>query len=446
MKKFRTIALAITVIGLMTASQVFAQGTTKKYGADSVACVTNLSLYTEFYKQKNYKDALSHWRYVFNNCPLASQNTYIAGTKIISYQITEAKDAKTRNAYIDTLMMVYENRIKYFGNHPKSPEGMVRGRQAMDLVSFRPSDSLKAYELLRKSVEMEGLNSDPVIVSNYYTFIDNFVAAKRFEVDSLANAYDQLSELVDEKLKVVVDDTAALSAWGGVKGLLETRFEPYATCTELIKIYTKKYNQSPNDTTLLKKITRILDKKDCTDSDLFFMATESLHKAKPTGQSAYLMGKMYWRKGDMSKAESYLVEAIPNLDDVLKAKTFYYLGLIKYDQKSYSAARSYLLKSLAINPNDGKCYIMIGDMYAASASSCGGDEISSRAAYWVAVDKYIKARNVDPSIADEANRKIATYSSYFPKVERLFFNEVKEGSSYTVGCWIGESTTVRASH
>lgn len=445
MKKFRTIALAITVIVLMAASQVFAQGKMKKYGEDSVACVTNLSLYTEFYKQKNYKDALPHWRYVFNNCPMASQNTFIAGTKIISYKIDEAKDAKTRNAYIDTLMMVYESRIKYFGDHPKSAEGMVRGRQAMDLISHRSSDSLIAYNLLRKSVEMEGLNSDPIIVSNYYMFTDNFVTAKRFEVDSIASAYDALSELVDEKLKLVVDDTAAVSAWSGVKGLLEVRFEPYATCSELIKIYTKKFNQAPNDTIVLKKITRLLDKKDCTDSELFFKATENLHKEKPTGQSAYLMGKMYWRKGDMTKAESYLVEAVPNLDDVLKAKTYYYLGLIKYDQKSYSAARSYLLKSLSINPNDGKCYILIGDMYAASASSCGGDEISSRAAYWVAVDKYIKARNVDPSIADDANRKIATYSSYFPKVERLFFNEIKEGSSYTVGCWIGESTTVRAS-
>ena len=57
----------------------------------------------------------------------------------------------------------------------------------------------------------------------------------------------------------------------------------------------------------------------------------------------------------------------------------------------------------------------------------------------------VKARNVDPSIADEANKAIATYSSYFPTLERLFFNEIKEGSSYNVGCWIGETTIVRAS-
>ena len=28
-----------------------------KWGSDSVTCITNLSLYREYYKQKNYKDA-----------------------------------------------------------------------------------------------------------------------------------------------------------------------------------------------------------------------------------------------------------------------------------------------------------------------------------------------------------------------------------------------------
>lgn len=50
-------------------------------------------------------------------------------------------------------------------------------------------------------------------------------------------------------------------------------------------------------------------------------------------------------------------------------------------------------------------------MYASSAASCGGsDEIASRVGYWAAVDKFIKARSVDPSVADDANKGIDTYS------------------------------------
>lgn len=442
----RSLLLVLIALFTATLSQVSAQKTMKKYGEDSVSCITHTSLYREFYKQKNFDDALPHWRWVFNNCPLASQNVYIDGAKMMAAKINAAKDQKSRDAYIDTLMMVYEKRIKYFGNTSTSREGMVLGRQAIELENYRPSDTLKVYEYLRRSVETEGLNSDPVIVSRYFINISNQVNNKRLPVDTIAEVYDRLSELVDKKLELVKSDTAEVSKWNGTKGLMENLFEPFATCDEIDRIYNRKFNKTPNDTLLLKKITRLLDRKDCTDRDLFFKATENLHKAKPTGQSAYLMGKLYLIKGDTPKAESYFIEAIPNLDDPLKAKTCFYLASINYEQKRYSEARSYALKSLAINPNDGKCYMLIGNMYAASAASCGGsDEIASRAGYWAAVDKFIKARNVDPSVTEEANKVIATYSSYFPTRERLFFNDVKEGSSYTVGCWIGETTTVRAS-
>ncbi len=445
MKNIRAI-LFLAAVFIMALSQVSAQETMKKYGDDSIACITHTSLYREFYKQKNYVDALPHWRWVFFNCPLASQNLYIDGVKMMGSKINLAKDAKTRNAYIDTLMMVYDNRIKYFGDSPTSRAGMVLGRQGIDLELFRPADTLKIYQYLNKSVESEGINSEPAIISRYYIAVDNLVKNNRFSSDSIAEVYMRLSDLVDKKLESGNTDADDASKWNDVRQLLEALFEPYATCDEIEKIYTRKFNETPNDTNLLKKITYLLDKKDCTDRDLFFQATENLHRAKPTGQSAYLMGKLSLVKQDMGKAESYFIEAIPNLDDVLKAKACYYLAQINYDQKRYSEARSYSLKSLAINPNDGKCYILIGNMYAASAASCGGsDEIGNRAGYWAAVDKFMKAKSVDPSLTEEADKSIAVYSSYFPTRERLFFNDVKEGSSYNVGCWIGESTIVRAS-
>lgn len=436
--------LIVTAIFFLSSNQVFAQKTMKKYGEDSVQCFTHTSLYREFYKQKNYVDALPHWRWVFNNCPLASQNLYIDGAKMMVSKINEAKDLNTRNAYIDTLLLVYDTRIKYFGDSPTSRSGMVWGREGIELDNYRPSDTLRVYEFLSKSVAAEGINSEAIIVSRYFTIVNNLVKNHRFAVDSVAEVYSRLSDLVDMKLEVVKNDPEELGKWNEVKASLDAQFEPYASCEEINKIYLRKFKQAPYDTVLLKKITRLLDRKDCTSSELFYQATENLHKVQPTGQSAYLMGKLSLIKGDLPKAESYFIEAIPNLDDQLKSKDCYYLATINYDQKRYSEARSYALKALSINPDDGKCYILIGNMYAASAASCGTDEISQRAGYWAAVDKFIKARNVDPSLADDANKSIALYSSYFPTRERLFFNDIKEGSSYNVGCWISESTTVRA--
>jgi tetratricopeptide (TPR) repeat protein len=284
------------------------------------------------------------------------------------------------------------------------------------------------------------------VITSYFVINDLLVKGNRFPSDSLVSAYDELSEITDQSLEENKNDTVKFNAWTDVRASLEAVFEPYATCDQLIRIYTKKFENNPNDTTLLKKITRILDRKDCTKSDLFFQATENLHKLLPTGQSAYLMGMMNLKKEDNSKAESYFIESIPLVEDAQKSKVYYLLAVINFDKKNYSVARSYAFKSLAINPNDGKCYILIGDMYAASASGCGSDEISERAGYWAAVDKYQKAKQVDPAIVDDANAKIATYSRHFPSQERLFFHDIKVGSSYSVGCWINEATTVRASY
>jgi tetratricopeptide (TPR) repeat protein len=443
MKKGSLIVLVFLAITMLAGSQLFAQqgGKMPKYGNDSVKCITHLSLYREFYKQKNFDDAIPHWRWVFTNCPLASQNLYIDGSKIVGYMIGKAKDAAQRNKLIDTLMMVYDQRIIYFGK-----EGYVRGRQAMELNNFRPQDTLIIHNYLRQSISMEGLNSDPLITSSYFIITDMLVKGGRYPSDTLASVYDDLSDLVDMNMTETKGDSVKYASWNNVKATLETIFEPYATCDQLIRIYTKKFEKTPEDTTLLKKITRILDRKDCTKSELFFQATENLHKIKPTGQSAYLMGMMYWKKEDNTKAESYFLEAIPLIEDTQKAKVYYYLSILNFDRKSFSAARSYALKTLAINPNDGKSYLLIGDMYASSAASCGSDEISERAAYWAAVDKYNRAKQVDPTVADDANSKIATYSRHFPSQERLFFHDIKLGESYTVGCWINEVTTVRAAH
>jgi hypothetical protein len=51
---------------------------------------------------------------------------------------------------------------------------------------------------------------------------------------------------------------------------------------------------------------------------------------------------------------------------------------------------------------------------------------------------------VDPALTEDADKRIKTYSVYFPPTEVLFFYNMNEGDSYTVGCWINETTTVRA--
>ena len=112
MKKFLLISLVFFLTIDISAQE--------KWGSDSVSCITNLSLYREYYKQKNYTDAIGPWRWTFINCPRASGNIYKNGPIIIKAKMK--LDKNNSQAYLDTLMQIYDNRIEFFGK-----EGFVLG-------------------------------------------------------------------------------------------------------------------------------------------------------------------------------------------------------------------------------------------------------------------------------------------------------------------------------
>ena len=113
-----------------------------KWGSDSVTCITNLSLYREYYKQKNYKDALTPWRWAYLNCPQSSGNIYKNGPIIIKAQMKVDKENKA--AYIDTLMQIYDRRIRVFGK-----EGFVLGLKGSDLLRYEKTRYDEAYQILK---------------------------------------------------------------------------------------------------------------------------------------------------------------------------------------------------------------------------------------------------------------------------------------------------------
>lgn len=446
MKTGRIAVLTIMAALFLGLGMVNANESNFKSKEDSLKCIQDFSLYREFYKQKNYEDAMPYWRWVFQNCPERSINIYIDGANMMKNYIDKSKDETSKNKYIDSLMLVYEQRLKYFIGNKNNREGVVKIRQAMELKNYRPADTMIIYNLLRRGIELEGTNADPLGVANYFIITNDLVAGGRFPADSILNAYDYLSDLVDKRNAEAID-TNGNYLWDNVRATLEGVFEPYATCDQLVRIYGKKFEQTPNDTALLQKMIKILDKKKCEQTDLFFAATEQLHKLTPSGNTAYYLGIGYLKRSDNTKANGYLLEAIPLVEDEKKAKAYYYLSVISFSDNNYRGAVGYANKGLQIAPNDGRFYIIIGNAYAATASSCGSGEIGSRAGYWAAVDKFYKAKQVDndPAVVDDANQAISKYSRHFPTTERLFYNEVAKGSSWSVNCWYSETTTVRSS-
>ena len=73
----------------------------------------------------------------------------------------------------------------------------------------------------------------------------------------------------------------------------------------------------------------------------------------------------------------------------------------------------------------------------------GEDDFDHASVFWAAVDKFQKAKQVDPAMTEEADKLIGIYSQHFPSKDEAFFRSVTDGATVKIGSWINESTKAR---
>jgi tetratricopeptide (TPR) repeat protein len=421
-------ALAILTIG----TNSFAQES--KYGKDSVNCVKNISLYRDFFKQRSYQDAIPYWREAMSLCPAASEYIYVDGITLVKVMMQAEKDKTKFNALLDTLMMVYDKRIEYFGK-----EGFVLGRKGFDMAKMMPEKQEEAYQTLQRSYLLQKTKMEASSVDAYFMTALELLKKNKISKEEALEVYERVSEVLEANKNAAADE-----GYDKAQENIEGRFSEIADCPSLINLYGPKFKANPNDVALLRKITKLMDKRDCASDQLYFDAAINLDKQDPSADSKAKIAKMHLSKGNNSEAQKFYTQAIDmESDPTQKAQYHYELSLVNLKQGQNSAARSNAQKAIQLRPNWGKPYIVIGDAYVGSARDCGENEFEQKAVYWVAVDKYSQAKSVDAGVTADANTRIATYSKYFPAKADAFFYNFTDGSSYTVGCWINESTKVR---
>lgn len=430
------------IIGLSLAVNVFSQAPhlNAKYGADSasrVDCAKNLSTMNEFVKIKLYDRAWDSWMLAYKNCPASSKNIYIHGVKIIKNRIDNTTDANVKNGYIDSLMVLYDNRIKYFGE-----EGFVLGKKGVDLLKYNQPQAFEAYGYLSKSVKLEGVKSDESVIVTLMQAAYLSYKAKQLESAQMVLDYIMLSELTAKMTQSGKASDDLTKAQEAIDKLFAE--SGVADCQTLAGIFQPKFDAAPTDVDLLKKIVQLMSKSNCDQLPLYAQASEALYKVEPGAQSAYYLARLFYKKEEHAKSADYYNKAIElETSDSMKAVYYYQLGVVQQVLGQLAASRSSARSALQLLPNWGDPYILIGNLYASSARTCGDDNFKQSAVYLIAVDQYQKAKSVDTSVTNTAQELINRYSGYFPNNEDAFFNGYTDGKPFTIGCWIGETTTIR---
>ena len=445
------------ILSLMMTTAVFAQkgvedGSRYGHGDDSIACLRNISIYTEYVKTENYLEAYNNgWKEVFRDAPLAQSSTYTNGVKILRALYKDEQDAEKKAQYSAELMEVYEQRLKYLdelNKLVKNPTSVaeVKGLYAYDYIKYNPKPELqKAYAMLREAVDLgKGETAYYVIGELMRISAQRFKSNKDTRDDLLQDYLDcanYIVEFIDAQTNEKILEAAVKT-----KDNIDAHFvnSGAADCESLQAIFGPKVEENKTNAEYLNKVVTVMAMLDCTASDAYFKAAEYAHEIQPTAKTATGIAKMYIsEKSDYETALKYYDQAISLEQDPTALSDLYYTGaVIQYQLKDQNKARTYLNNSTSNNPNNGNAHILMAQLYAANYK-WHSDDAMSRCAYFAVVDKLEQAKRVDPSVADKANELIASYRKHFPSTEDLFMYGLKKGDTVEIKGWINVTTTIR---
>jgi len=415
---------------------------------DSIRCLRNLSLYGDRHRQGNFDEALPFWRVLFNEFPISSRNLYIWGETLMIHMIENAETEEARNAYLDTAMIMFDQRMEYYQDESFGDPANVLGRKGRFYLQHNRDieEAGPGYEALKESIKLSGNDPSPPIVVLFMNLTVGKFRAGIFDNEQVIETYSDLMEKIEAGLEKSPADPLY-----NARDLVEQLFADSgaADCDALIKLFADQVKESPDDVDLLNKVNDLLTNADCTDSDLYLRVTEKIHVLDPSPRSALNLSAMYRALDNDDQVIRYLKEAVDLQEDAAERANYYLELAIIANQvkKDRQLSRQYALQALNDNPSLGRAHLHIGSLYASESNCFANDEdaeFKKRTVYWAAVDRFNEAKRVDPSISSEANQMIEIYSIYFPDNETIFFHGFTEGQSYTVGCWINETTRIRA--
>ncbi len=418
------------------------------HGEDSVKCRMNLSLMSESAKAENYNDALGPWNDVFENCPASSKNIYIYGPRIFKSLHESSADANKKKEYLDKVLQIYDTRLKYYPDEDKGTVLAYKTYDYMELMANQ-AETKVIYDWLGEAIEDMKSDMEPKDAYSYFMVASlNQFLSDNSKKDQYINDYFRVTGYVDGAISKANsdNDTAnadylALVKDGIFKGFVNSGA---GDCKTLTEYYADKIEPNKDNKDFLSEVVDALNSVGCSDTEIYFAAAEFLHKLEPTAGSALGLANKSLRDKDYDTAIKYYDEAASLETDKEKASGYMLqLAGIFSNQRNFARARQAANDALKYNPNNGEAYILIAQLYAASAENIFPEKEKRGLVFCAAVDKLQRARSVDSSVSAKASSLMNQYSAYFMDTEAAFMMGIKAGETVTIPGWIGETTTVR---
>ncbi len=439
------VSAVLTVVGLSAYAQDLSDPKYAKWGEtleERKENILNSSYLKEEINNHNFDSASGYLHKLIEKCPAASENIYVNGTKLYKQRINRAQTLAEKNAYVDSLLWLYDVRLENFGTHRTRGKDYILERKAREYLTYKESDRegiRNAFEAaIAAQVEATG-KADPEVLAIYFKNLCDDYSNDVVDAITVVAAYDDNAKYFEgiaseqEEFKEQFEKCFAMSG--------------AASCENIEKIFAKKIADAPEDETVIAQAMELMSRAKC-ESDFFLSVGEKYYAMKPSSNTAMRLAEVFQNRKEYEKANQYLREALAKeTNDAERENLLVRIGILEVTTNDYRDAVEAFREAQKINPEDGLIYYFLPQCYVFGAKNCNG--FAKDATFWVAYDMLQKAipllEGDYPEFAANAKSLAATYRSAFPTTEECFFNELSEGSTYTVNCGFvsGVPTKVR---
>ena len=440
------VSAVLTVVGLSAYAQDLSDPKYAKWGEtleERKENILNSSYLKEEINNHNFDSASGYLHKLIEKCPAASENIYVNGTKLYKQRINRAQTLAEKNAYVDSLLWLYDVRLENFGTHRTRGKDYILERKAREYLTYKESDRegiRNAFEAaIAAQVEATG-KADAEVLAIYFKNLCDDYSNDVVDAMTVVAAYDGNAKYFEgiapeqEEFKEQFEKCFAMSG--------------AASCENIEKIFAKKIADAPEDETVIAQAMDLMTRAKC-ESDFFLSVGEKYYAMKPSSITAMRLAEVFQNRKEYEKANQYLREALAKeTNDAEREKLLVRIGILEVTTNDYRDAVEAFREAQKINPEDGLIYYFLPQCYVFGAKNCNG--FAKDATFWVAYDMLQKAIPLlegddYPEFAANAKSLAATYRSAFPTTEECFFNELSEGSTYTVNCGFvsGVPTKVR---
>lgn len=453
MKK-NLLILAIAVLGFVNLGNAQAQ---------NPECLTNLSIYTEYVKVKNYDAAYQPWKQVYETCPSLNWANFLYGERILKDKIKNSEGAD-KSTFITMLLDLYKNSQQFFPKKVKLAD--VKIDEALLKNDEKLASKEEVFNILHEGFTQDKKNfKNPKALYLYFSNLVDLHENGSKDLDEVFSIYDDVVNQIDSQFASLNDTSIKLQekedagsltsrdkrmqkvveanskAFDQISGSIDTKLGRLADCDNLIPLYQKNFEAKKGDVKWVKGAVSRMFSKECTDDPMFVKLVEAQTALDPSADTYFYLGMLKQKQKDSKGAIENFNKAVELESDAKKKSSILYKIALTYKNTSVSRSRDYALKAIGEDGSNGSAYLLIANLYAGSANECGETTFEKRAIYWKASEMAKKAGRVDLKLRKRVAQTVASYDAKAPSRTDIFESGMS-GKTLTFKCWVGGSVKV----